>query len=601
MIRVKFLVPRVLVLVGALVVVRITGNHLAQSFIARSLERVTGAEVNVGPVRASLTEGRIEIKDIQLADPGDPWRNILQAEYATLTLDCERLLYGQVVVEDGQLYDVQFRTPRLRDGSLGRQPSSSNRNLLVAGQHAEPVALNWGAVPNDRSLLTPIDLAALSSGELATKQLAREVTEKWNRWMALPRRRAELIGQRIAALRDSMEGASQNPLRQRAWREGVLSELTAVREEIDTVQRDLDQAHRQMELDCQRLRQAADADIQRAISREPPDATMARQLDQYLLEQDFTERFSEILNWVRDLRDRFPNPPQDFAAGGGRGTTVPLLNQPHWIVKHADVFGRTRLAGHAFEYRGTASNLTDRPAQLAEPFRLELHALGPTNLHVTAELDRRGAQRLDTISIVCPRMLANQHHWGGPQLLLRQGEAGYLAWQADLTIVDDVVQGRVRVRRFGLDLELDRVQFANHEPLVRQLADSGIGPARMVDLRGQPAPAPLREIGAAIDSRIGLVDEYCVEADLRGPWDSIVVSAKSDLGQQVAQAIDRAVNETCSAWTAAQVAELQRIRDEELAELQQSFATFVADIDQRLADVERISRYIAEMPTNNIR
>ena len=51
----------------------------------------------------------------------------------------------------------------------------------------------------------------------------------------------------------------------------------------------------------------------------------------------------------------------------------------------------------------------------------------------------------------------------------------------------------------------------------------------------------------------------------------------------------------------AQVAELQRIRDEELAELQQSFATFVADIDQRLADVERISRYIAEMPTNNIR
>jgi hypothetical protein len=123
----------------------------------------------------------------------------------------------------------------------------------------------------------------------------------------------------------------------------------------------------------------------------------------------------------------------------------------------------------------------------------------------------------------------------------------------------------------------------------------------MVDLRGQPAPAPLREIGAAIDSRIGLVDEYCVEADLRGPWDSIVVSAKSDLGQQVAQAIDRAVNETCSAWTAAQVAELQRIRDEELAELQQSFATFVADIDQRLADVERISRYIAEMPTNNIR
>ena len=103
MIRWKYLLPRMAVLLFLVLLANVFTKPLVRWILVQSAQSVTGARVDIGEVEASFGEGRLRLVNIQVADPARPMTNIMQADEAVFQLDPGKLLNRQWVVENAAL------------------------------------------------------------------------------------------------------------------------------------------------------------------------------------------------------------------------------------------------------------------------------------------------------------------------------------------------------------------------------------------------------------------------------------------------------------------------------------------------------------------
>ena len=87
MIRWNYIALRLGIALLLLMAILMGLNPLVSWVLVHFGQSITGAKVEIGLVRASLWHGQIELLDLEIADPRDPMRNLIQADRAVVRLD----------------------------------------------------------------------------------------------------------------------------------------------------------------------------------------------------------------------------------------------------------------------------------------------------------------------------------------------------------------------------------------------------------------------------------------------------------------------------------------------------------------------------------
>ncbi|UCB46163.1 MAG: hypothetical protein JSV25_01705, partial [Spirochaetota bacterium] len=111
-----------IILVVVAAVVCIWMFVLSDRWLERRLEslmsNVVGAKVELDSFDFSLFSMSIQWARIQVADPEDTWRNIIETGYCSLNIASGPLFQKKFIVEDLKLLDLRFNTQRESDGKL---------------------------------------------------------------------------------------------------------------------------------------------------------------------------------------------------------------------------------------------------------------------------------------------------------------------------------------------------------------------------------------------------------------------------------------------------------------------------------------------------
>ncbi len=552
MIRWNYLLPRLGILFIAGLVVNGFSGPLVRSVIVHSVQGVTGAKVDIGRLDCSLLNGRLQIAGLQLADPANPMQNLVQADHATLELDSALLLHKRWVVENASLHNLQFGTPRTESGKLegpmrpARTPES--KTIRIARDQAGRLGRDWLEKLESR-------IPVLIQDNLETVRLARELNTSWPEEFEKQCRRACQFQKQAREIREILEDRSENPLRDFRRYQDALLEARQVMNGIAQAREDLHRLYEKFQADRQRIVDASERDRQRISTLTADLALDGRGVTELLLGKSQANQVREVLGWIKWFRDLVPDPREDFHPIRARGQDVPFRRHPRFVFRNLQLEGEGRVAGQNISFGGTAKNLSTAPQLLDEPATFELRGKGATHIQVFAEVDRRGAQKTDHLTVHCPNIHLPAQTLGASDALLLDVGASDLSLMIDTRLVDDQLHGKIVVRQTDVDMKV----------------------------RGAPAVTGGQALVDSLNHRLASVGDFEVTIDLGGSLSSPTMELQSNLGPRVAELISLAFRETVARSARSRAADLDKILAGQLSRLDQMFAVQSAELVQLLS------------------
>lgn len=136
-------------------------DHLKKG-LSWALEKVNGAEVNIQNVKTSFTAASLEIKNIELTDSDKPNENKLQLGSIKFQMLWDALLRGKIVIEDGEMQNIQIHSPRKHTGYV-IPPNPVDPNSPSFAKKASKEALDAAAKEFSGNVLG--DIAELLQGK----------------------------------------------------------------------------------------------------------------------------------------------------------------------------------------------------------------------------------------------------------------------------------------------------------------------------------------------------------------------------------------------------------------------------------------------------
>jgi len=110
--RWKAIAPLLVLLIGLGVLVAIFAEPIARSTTEEAGTELLGTEVDVGKLDLLPRQTSVELGALQVADPFDPRRNLVEAERILVKLNPEALAEKKVVIDNFVLHGMRFGTTR---------------------------------------------------------------------------------------------------------------------------------------------------------------------------------------------------------------------------------------------------------------------------------------------------------------------------------------------------------------------------------------------------------------------------------------------------------------------------------------------------------
>ena len=557
--RWAYLVPRLIILGLVGLILWIGSDPIIKYALEQTGEKYTGAKVEIGSIKTSLSQGKVYLKDIKIADAANPMFNLLQAEMAYVELDPQKLLNRNFVIETGTTTKLRFGSPRTESGAL---PNLENNPRPLANSTVAPRAFH--ATP-------PISLDSLSQRwldqfenqtvqypdeQLDSLNFANQLQEKWPPRFAQTRNKINQIQSRIAELTkfvNSKDGS--NPLRSRRV-ESALSELEKLQQSIEQFRTELADLQAQASADRKRLVRLRHEDHENAFKEITANQIDSQTVSKLLLLNSQTDYVNEVLHWFRWFEETIPAPDQ-FTPQAPRGSNVVFENtdrQPTFLIKSIDLEGEGRIAGHHFNFVGTANDLTNQPKLHASPISFHLRAQGKQHLIVDCILDRRKDAACDTLNVHCPAVNVGAHALGRRDSLL-------------VDVSPSRMKAEVSLRREG-----DRISGE----IVFQHSDVLMHVNQVHPLAGGQATAN------KINLDLASLSEYRTYVQLSGTWERPEFDFRSDLGNKFAAAMNQAADERLLQSTQALRDALKTKLDTAIQSVDKMIQTHVREIAMEL-------------------
>lgn len=537
MINWKYVLPRLLLLAVVLVFLWQGLDPLLHWWLVSAGQRVTGAKVDIGRVDASVFTTSLRMRDVQIASPRADRKNLFQADELVLDLDTAALLGRRMVVREGRVSGLEIGARRTTSGRLeGRQQGGigiPEVDWSAAGKQVGEFGTRWLQYAAD-------SLSHQVAQQSETVQLSRELVRRWPAEYGRVEARADALRRRVDQLKQLVQTAQANPLRNLDAIRRAADETHAIEQELRALRDHVRSLQQQAGADREALLAAQQRDLHRVQTALKLENLEPASLSQYLLGPENGQRLAELMSWIEWGRKYLPTDDEEPEADRLRGEDVEFVGirrTPSLLVQSLVLDGRGRLGGRMLHFKGTAAGLTNDPVGYGKPAFLRLQTTGATQLLVEAVLDRTGEIPHDRMTLTCPQINQPGRTLGDPRQFALDVAPGKLYMMASVDLKGDFLSGRILVRQ----------------------SDVSLSPTLGEKLGGQQVAARLQD---ALDE----IDQVEVSLDLSGTLHKPQWEMHSNLGPQLASAVRGAYQRELDARL-AQLA--QRVREQAAAEVNQ--------------------------------
>ena len=557
-IRWKYLLSRLAILAVVCAGLVWGSGPLLRWGLTASAQSALGAKVEIGQVRFSWSQTSLQLSDMKAANPSDPLQNLLQADTAQLHLDRDALLKKRLWVRTGEVRGLRFNTVREQSGELEKAAPSEEESAQQS-QMAEQ-GKQWLNACSQR-LLEELE------EELESDQVCRELLERWPREYDRLEQRAKQLKDRVVTLKRQFTDFKElNVLRDGPKIEQTLSELEAVRGELQRLPEEVRRVRQMAAQDRAAVDAAKNNDLQKLRQRMRMESLQPEALTQYLMEKQQHERLHYWVGWAKWIRQYIPEKRKPYKPPRRAGRTLSLPGvsaEPLVLLETLTLQGEIEHQGALRNFQGQARDLTSHPQLLGKPAVITIDVAGPQPLHIEATADRTSELAWDRLQIRCPQLEQKERTLGDQEKLAVNLASGVARLHIDLQLRGSKLEGVVSLEQ---DSPHVKTQFSN-----------SLG-------------------GAALSSRVNqsleAVQKLETKIYLSGSLKKPRWRMQSNLGPQIAEGVNLAMRQELDART-QQLAQKVNLRVErKWAELEQ---VLTQRSDQLLAGLSAEQQQIAQI------
>lgn len=442
LVRWGYVAPRLGLAVLAVVLLWVAMNPLLRFALIRSGQTVTGAKVDIESLRTTLHETKLEMRGVEVADPRDTSRNLVQADRVCLDFDSNALLHKSFIVTEATISGVKFDTQRATSGRLTPQPPKEDdgeRSELLKG---------W------TSLLAQTGKDRLNKEleQLESVQLANELKVRW------PAEYDEIL-RRVREMRDQVENirneflATRDPMEKINVVERGALQIETMREEIDALRQKAESLRIQAQDDVNALAQAGQNDIDNLKDRFHADSLKPSELSKHLLGEEIDSRMRELVAWAQWGRKWIPAKPkslQEYRAerDGGIFILFPgAMQRPGVLVQRTAIDGMVEINAYDYDFMGEVLDVTNDPWLIQRPMVANFEICGRTDLKVHCELDYANEVARQRIVVNCPELSMPGRTLGDADTLAMGVAAGKVHLWLEVEVIGDQIDGRLMAKQ----------------------------------------------------------------------------------------------------------------------------------------------------------
>jgi uncharacterized protein (TIGR03545 family) len=409
-------------------------DGIIKNFIEDQASLVAGAKVEIGKLNLKIFGLRLDIRDLQVANPNQPMRNSVEVGSLAFDLGATPLLYRRVAIDRMEVTGLALDTPRKTSGALPPRllKKLEKRKALelpevrkIAEKKLEECVLPDFAALRELSKRTPADLLAgveLESSSFLQdyQRKVEDVRQSWKKRIAdLPDpKEIEKNFKELQSLTD------QRP-RDLTQLPAYLEKINSQQQKLNKIRKNLSSAQQQFQADMSRLRTSLEdveklkeQDLKRVLTKLGIQAPSGEDLICVLVGREMAQKANGAISWYRKLRAFMPagggeekekrEEPRTAPRWKGVDVQFPLTRKyPAFLLREA-VFSTRQDGLKESKYRfatleGQLRGLTTDPGLYGEPTRLRVEgtlAEGLARLiSLSAILDHRRSPVDDQIDL----------------------------------------------------------------------------------------------------------------------------------------------------------------------------------------------------------
>ena len=448
MIRWKYVVPRLVLLVVVLVVGWLAMNPLLRWGLIQAGQAATGAKVEIHQLKTLLDRSEVRLADVRFADPSSGMQNLFQAETSVLDIENSALLRKQFVIKEGRISGIQLGGARESDGRIEKKNTDEERTGPGFGQKATEAGEKWLKNASGK-------LEQQLENDLQSVRVARELMERWPAEYNRLEQKAKDIQTRGEALARKVDQVKDNPLAAVQSIQQTTTDINQLWQQTVAAKKELARVRQQIRIDRQTIQRAKRHDEKYVRDKFVIDSLDPETLTQYLLGDEMGGRVSGLIGWVQWARQMMPESNEQKATPAQRGIDIflpGLKKRPTLLARKLVLDGSGSSGSEPFTFSGELTNLTTQPRVHGQPAVLNVQTEGAVKMSLNAELDHTGKDPIDRVVIKCPQLLQPMRTLGDAEKLAVDVSPGNSALLVDLTMIRNELSGHISVKQPNIEL-----------------------------------------------------------------------------------------------------------------------------------------------------
>lgn len=562
MIRWRFVLTRLIVIIAVFALLRWGLGPVASYVTVQGLESVTGAKVEIDEARVELFPPRVQYAGFRIADPRDDkeLRDAFRADTIELELDGDAFLHRRWVARTGRITGLQIGAKRATSGHIERleEPATDDDGPSLLSQ-----LIGAGTEKLDQQA------DAMVQG-LETVRRGKEIRADWEREYESLVARARALEEKIRTVRDQAR-VIDNPLRDWPQFERTLKQAREARDELYTVHQDINSLPNRLQADLVKLEEAKQIDIAKADKFIPGDLSDTKNFGVDIMAEAVREQIQQVRSYLdsgRTLANYTVVAPESLRIRGVDHNLDPSP-KPAVMIRQCEIDGVMRADGDVYTMKGSVKNMTPTPELLTEPTVARLELEGPDLIRVEYVRDRRKSNDVDLLTLHWPQMEGKAMQLGDADDAAIAVNGGHRELWVQIRTEGDAIEGRLVSKQTGIQMDLAVDPKYAHTAAATSLKDS-----------------------------LAAVERIEIDANFSGTWKDIDLKLNTNLGQILHRASQDAINGQIRESQAKLAAKIEQAHSEQAVELQNWLSTHQGEALNLLAKadkaIEEMSRKVLD-------
>lgn len=370
------------------------GNSFITWALENSIQTIIGAKADIEGFRLNPFNLAVKIDGMQITNPADTWKNIIDTKKISFKLAPEPLFEGKTVIDEIVVEDLTFNTPRQTDGKIVKKKESTPGPL---GKAQAKLMQNIAQMPilNPATISKNLDVDKITASyefktDLSAGRIKAELSAYQNKWDAnlndIQNLKAEFksLEHKISQIKNLNSKNLLELKKQLDLIKEIQNSAKQIRTKIRTTDDQFKKDNQMLEDAIKGLRQEAEADYQALLALAKVPDIGSINFTEALLGKTMVNTSTTFLKLADDLRKSLPakmeNPPKVKHSRGGQNIIFPgRKTHPRFLIKKVAISGKGTPDSFmdGFYAKGALTGITSEPPIYGLPMTASVLATAP--------------------------------------------------------------------------------------------------------------------------------------------------------------------------------------------------------------------------------